>query len=203
MKPIRTFCLCIPERPDAMARSKAHFDALGVENVEFFAALHAETTGFATCHPYEIDAPGSGYLMGFKPTGVWLAHVMLWHHLARLNDDKFLILEDDAMFHEDWKARYEQAMEHLPGDFDFCHIGHCCLEGHPKTLVGGELYESKNSQCTHSYILNRKCLPFLLRTVRKCYAPIDCQLVLDVFPHLRTFAVIPRMVDQFGTVLPP
>jgi GR25 family glycosyltransferase involved in LPS biosynthesis len=193
---IKTFCLCLPEYPDKMEKAKVHFAERGVENVEFFSSIHAEIAGLSTSHPYEIDHPASGFRVGYKITGIWLAHVVLWMHLARLPEDKFLILEDDAMFHEDWKERYEAALKHLP-DFDFFHIGHCCLLGHEQTHIGGEVFATSHSQCTHAYILHRRCIPFLLRTVRKCYAPIDCQLVLEVFPHLKTFALIPRAVSQF------
>lgn len=200
---MRTFCLCLPEYPQRIEKAKAHFKEMGVENVEFFAGIHAENAGLATSHTYEVDNPGTGFRVGYKITGIWLSHVMLWMHLSRLSDDRFLILEDDAQFQPDWKERFNKAMSELPGDFDFFHIGHCCVEGHPKTHIHGEVYDTKASQCTHAYLINRRVLPFLLRTIRKCYAPIDCQLVLEAFPHLRTFAMIPRCVDQFDTVLPP
>ena len=176
---------------------------MGVDGVQFFGCLDAAKAGLTTVNSYEIDHPGTGFNMGHKCVGIWLAHYMLWTHLARLPDDRFLILEDDAQFHADWKPRFNEAMAILPGDFDFFHIGHCCLEGHPKTLVHGEVYETKNAQCTHAYMINRRCLPFLLRTIRKCYAPMDCQLVLEAFPYLRTFAMIPRCVSQFNTVISP
>lgn len=200
---MRTFCLCLPEYPERMEKAKAHFAEREVGPVEFFAGLHAENAGLATSHAYEVDHPGTGFRVGYKITGIWLAHVMLWTHLSRLSDDRFLILEDDAQFHDDWKIRMNVGLSDLPGDFDFFHVGHCCLKGHPQTLVKGEVFETKHAQCTHAYIINRRALPFLLRTVRKCYAPLDCQLVLEVFPHLRTFALVPRCVSQFDTVLSP
>lgn len=200
---MKTFCLTLPEYPDRIKAAQAHFAEMGVDNVEFFNGLHAEKAGLATSHCYDVDHPGTGFRIGYKVTGIWLAHVMLWMHLARLSDDKFLILEDDAQFHADWKTRFNEGLAILPGDFDFFHIGHCCLEGHPRTLIHGEVYETKHAMCTHAYMINRRCLPFLLGNIRKCYAPIDCQLVLEIFPHLRTFALMPRCVSQFNTIIPP
>jgi hypothetical protein len=42
--------------------------------------------------------------------GCALSHFTLWHHIARTNDQQHLILEDDAMFIEDfvdtWNSKY-------------------------------------------------------------------------------------------------
>jgi hypothetical protein len=68
--------------------------------------------------------------------------------------------------------------------------------------VAGDVYESKAMQCTHAYVVRRNITPFLLKTLRKCWAPIDLQLQFEVFPYVKTFAVIPRIVSQFDTVIP-
>lgn len=200
---MRAICICLPEYPEAIKKAQAHFASAGLEDVEFFWGINAPVAGLATWHVYERDNPGSGFRMGAKPTGIWLSHWMTWNMLTRLPDDKFLILETDAQFRPDWKERFGRAMADVPNDFDFLHVGHCCIEGFPRTLVAGEVYESKHAQCTHAYVLSRKAIPFLLRTLRKIWSPIDIQLQLECFPHLRTFAVVPRIVDQFDTVLSP
>lgn len=200
---VRAFCICLPEDEAGSNKARAHFAEMGVENVEFFWGINATVAGLATSHTFELDHPNSGFRMGCKPTGIWLSHYMLWSHLMRLNDDRFMVLETDAQFRPDWKVRLGQALNDVPSNFDFLHPGHCCMEGHPRTHVAGEVYESKHAQCTHAYIVRRGCLPFVLRTLRKCHGPIDIQLQLECFPKLLTYAIMPRIVDQFNTVLPP
>lgn len=200
---MKAFCICLPECPADIEKATAHFQSAGLKDVEFFWGINAPVAGLATWHKYERDHPGSGFKMGTKPTGIWLSHYMLWSHLVRLDDDKFMVLETDAHFPEGWEARMTVALQHAPSNFDFLHIGHCCMEGHPRTHVGGEVYESKHAQCTHAYIVRRGCLPFVLKTLRKVWSPIDIQLQLECFPHLLTYAVMPRIVGQFNTILPP
>jgi GR25 family glycosyltransferase involved in LPS biosynthesis len=127
---------------------------------------------------------------------------MLWTALMRSDEDRFLILESDAKFLAGWDQAIVTALEHAPTNADFINLGPCCMEGHDKTPVGGGLYATKHAFCTHAYILRRDCIPFLLRTMRRCWAPIDCQLVLECYPHLNTYAVSPRIVEQMNTVLP-
>ena len=100
MIPFRTFCLTLPENPQRTFKAKEHFESRGLP-VEFFNAIHGPTAGLSTIHPYEVDNPGSGFRMGFVPTGIFLAHYNLWMALQLLPDAHFLVLEDDAQFPDD------------------------------------------------------------------------------------------------------
>lgn len=203
---MKVYCITLPEYPDNTKKAKTHFEEVGLENVEFFWGFNASTAGFdglRTSHPYEVDHPGSGYHMGPKPIGCWLSHYMLLNHIMHSPGEEFvMVLEDDAKFEEGWKEKLDQALLDAPSNFDFLHPGHCCIEGHPKNHVKGMVWETKHSQCTHCYIVRRGCLPFVLGTIRKCWSPIDCQFVFEVFPSLNTYAIVPRIVTQFNTVIP-
>lgn len=198
---IKPICLCLPEYPDQIEAAKKHFAESGLENVEFFWGIHAEKAGLSTWHPYERDAPGSGFRVGPKITGIWLGHIMLWSAAMRDTADHIMVLECDAQFLPGWKEKFEEALKIIPTNFDFLHLGHCAVEGHPRKHIGGDVWETKHSQCTHCYIVRRAVLPFMLKTIRKCYAPIDIDMVLEIFPHLNCYAVIPRVVSQFNTIL--
>lgn len=198
---MKTFCICLPEYPDKIAATGRYFVEHGLEDVEFFHGLHAKTAGLATEHTYELDNPGSGYRQGYNSTGTWLAHWMLWNTLIHLSYDVVMILENDVQFGSDWSNRLEQAMKDVPGNFDLLYAGSCCTEGHPKTHIAGEVWETKHMQCTHAYVVRRGALPVLLK-MRKIWAPVDIQMQLECFPHLKTYAVLPRIFDQHNMVLP-
>lgn len=200
---MRIFAISLPETPERTEKARAHFVERGVQ-AEFFTGIHAPTAGLSTSHTYELDNPGTGYKIGYKPTGIWLSHYMLWAALSiQQTEDRFMILEIDAQFHDDWKPRCIQALKDAPSDFDFLHIGSCCCGGKVNTLIKGEVWDVKYPACTHAYIVAKKCLPFLLTTLRKVWAPIDLQLILEAFPHLKVYCVLPRLVDQHDTVINP
>jgi GR25 family glycosyltransferase involved in LPS biosynthesis len=200
---MRAICVCVPEDPKAIESAKEHFEASGLDNVEFLWCINAQIAGLATWHTYERDHPGSGFKMGTKPTGIWLAHWTAWTVGMRYSEDHLMILETDAKFEDGWKDKMGQALQDAPNNFDFLHIGHCCMEGHERKNVKGNVYESKAMQCTHAYIVRRSVLPFILSRLRKIWAPIDIQLQLECFPDLLTYAVIPRLVSQWNTILAP
>lgn len=197
---MKTYCICLPEYPDQIRKARAHFTASGLTNVEFFWGINAQVAGLATSHKYELDNPGGGWRIGEKATGCWLSHYMLWNALTQLPDELFFILETDAQFHPGFAVNFAQALKDVPSDFDYLAPGHCCLKGQPTKRVTGNVYESKHMMCTHAYVVKRKALPTLL-SMRKVWAPIDIQLKLECFPKLRTYAVVPRIVSQFNTVL--
>lgn len=198
---IRTFCITLPETPERKERARAHFSESGIHQVEWFNGVHAEKMGLSTLHPYELDHPGSGFRMGFKPTGIWLSHYILWNILSHLYDDYFLVLEDDAKFLPDWHPRFVQALNDVPGDFDALYIGSCCCNGRPTKHVKGEVYEVKYPLCSHAVVWARKAIATLLATHRKCYAPIDISVTLHSFDKLKVYTVLPRLVEQFDTVI--
>ena len=200
---VRAICICLPEYPEKIEKAKAHFADRGLTDVEFFWGINAPIAGLATWHPYEVDHPGSGFRMGAKPTGCWLSHYMLWNCLTRMPDDEYLVLEDDAQLDVGFMDSFAKAMRDVPSDYQFLHLGHCCMQGQPQRHVAGEVYESKAQLCTHAYVIRRTVTPFLLKTLRKCWAPIDIQLQIECFPHLKTYAVVPRIVAQFDTMIPP
>lgn len=197
---MRTFCITLPETPERTQKAKTHFQERGV-NVEFFNGINAEVAGLATVHTYEVDNPGTGFRIGYKPTGIWLSHYMLWAALNMQPDPNFFVLEVDAKFADNWPYRFQTALENVPKDFDMLFIGSCCCQGARKKQIAGEVWEVKYPTCFHAYIISKKALPIML-SMRKVWAPIDLQGQFEVYQHLKIYAVLPRIVEQFDTIIP-
>jgi GR25 family glycosyltransferase involved in LPS biosynthesis len=203
---IRSYCIVLPEAPERTARCAQHFEEMKFWNYQFFDGIHAEKFGLKTVWPYEVDHPGSGFNIGFRVTGCWLSHFMLWSALNLQHEEHYHVMESDAKLPEDWRARMTQALLDAPRDFDMLYTGSCCCAGHPKRNIAGSVFqmlEGSGPQCTHSYIVAKKALPVLLATQRKVYAPIDASMVFHSHPLLKVYVVLPQIVDQFDTILQP
>lgn len=198
----RTFCLTLPETPERTQAAFRHLSEAGL-NFEFFFGIHAERFGLKTIFPYEVDHPGSGFNMGFKPTGIWLSHFMLWTTLLYLPEDRFLILEVDAKFPEGWQDKVSKALADVPHDYDILYLGSCCCLGRPQRQIKNSIWEVRWPACTHSYIVTKKALTTLLATQRKVYAPIDLSMIFHSLPMMKVYTVLPRIIEQFDTELPP
>ena len=200
---MRTFCLTLPENESRMEKARTHFHRVGLAGVTFFHGINGPLSGLKTINPYEVDHPDSGYTVGPKVIGIYLSHYMLWSALQLLQDDHFLILEDDAKFQDDWKKRFDQALLDAPPDWDMIYFGSCCCAGRPQTRVRGEVWEVKYPMCLQAYGVAQKALPGLLSTTRKIYAPIDITIPFHAAPLLKIYTVLPSIVGQFDTDLTP
>ena len=197
------FCISIPETPQRTERAQAHFAERGVAVNFLHYGINAEKFGIQTAHTYEVDNPGTNFHIGYKPTGIWLSHYMLWNILSFLPDEHFMVVEIDAKFPSDWKVRVDKAMADVPKDFDMLYIGSCCCQGRPTTHIKGDVFMVQWPLCTHAYVVAKKALPMLLSTQRRVYAPIDISLAFHSHPQLKVFTVLPRIIEQFDTVIPP
>lgn len=202
---IRNFCITLPESPQRREAAHKHFEEKGLRDVTFFDGIHAEKFGLATEHTYDRDNPGTNFRMGYKCTGIWLSHYMLWGALNLLWDSHFHCFEDDVLIPDNWKERLDQALRDVPEDFDGLYTGSCCCKGQQMKHVKGDIYEVPMPLCTHAILWSKKALPVLLETNRKCYGPIDIQITLHSIPMMKgkVYTVLPRIFEQFNTHIEP
>lgn len=197
----RAFCISLDNSPRWPVRVE-HFKQRGI-SVERFRGFDGEASGLETTISYDRDNPGTRYRIGPKHIGLTISHIMLWTALRHMPEDSWIILEDDAQFDADWKPRFESAIEHLPPSWDMLFLGSCNCFDKRRDLVTANLYRVFYPSCTHAYMVRRKALDMLLSTTKRIYAPIDCSLVLNTFPKLDVYTILPRIAAQDGTDIRP
>jgi GR25 family glycosyltransferase involved in LPS biosynthesis len=191
------------ENLERTKKCQEHFRERGVVSDFLHYGFNAQQFGIQTEFPYELDAPGSGFRMGYKGTGTWLSHYMVWNIMEMLPDKHVFILEDDAKFPDNWLPKFNRAFQDVPPDFDMLYVGSCCCKDKPTTHIKGDIYLVQWPMCLHAYIVAKKAVPMLLSTQRKIYAPIDISLALHTLPKLKTYCVLPRLAEQWDTVIEP
>lgn len=158
--------------------------------------IHGETFGILGVKPYRLDHPKAGEVIGYAQTGLFISHYMVWTAMELARDESLLILEDDALVPVDWQKRFKQALEQVPPDVDILMVGSSNTVDKPKRKVNGCIWEVKYPFCTHAYIVYRKALPVLLDKMRDASMTIDIALIQRVYPSLRVYTVLPRIIDQ-------
>lgn len=172
--------------------------------LERFYGVNAAKMGLTTIHPYEIDHPGSNYIMPSKHVGMHLSHFLLWRHLKEYHSEPvYTVFEDDVRMVSGWQERFITSINSVPDDWDMLFLGSCCTDGKPSSHVLGNVHKVYYPLCTHAYMVSRKALPVLLETQEKSWAPIDLALNFNSFPMLKVYTVLPRIADQYDTILTP
>lgn len=197
-----------PTKSAPLSRTIRHFAERGVD-AQFFRGIHAPKLGIRTGKPYLVDGPPPAgqdpFIMSPSSVGCCLSHRALWAALLLLTDDHVLVLEDDALFQDGWRERFDRALADVPPDFDLLYVGSCCTQDKNRTLVRGEVWDVRYPFCTHGYVVAKKALPVLVETydAAGCYAPIDLSMVFHSLPKLKVYTVLPRILDQYGIEIHP
>ena len=183
-------------------RLQSNLDSAGITDCRIFYGLNGAKSGLKASIPYEVDNPGSGYLIGEKHVGCSMSHWMLWNALdfEPSTPDMVMIVEDDILFRPHWKETVERALTKLPEDWDILYPGSCCSAGKLSRELDSNLFEGM-PLCTHCYIVRKKALKTLIETNEEVFAPIDLQMYFKSRHLLNCFTIFPRVVDQDGTHL--
>lgn len=189
--------ITLSETPERTARLRHHMMANGIAWTPF-EGINAAVWGLTTLLPYEVDTPGSGYIMEQKHVGLHLSHYLLWRKFQDSSEQTLTVMEDDVAFVDGWQDQYVTARNNLPEDWDMLFLGSGNTFDKPKEQVSENIWRVKWPQCTHLYCVNRKALPTLLNTQKRSWAPIDLALIFNSFPHLNVYTVLPRLAYQYG-----
>jgi GR25 family glycosyltransferase involved in LPS biosynthesis len=193
------------DAPAYYPRAVAHFAERGLD-VEWFLGIDAARIGLNM----PCKACGAHHVLGPMPTGCMLSHRSLWAAILLGPDAPTMVLETDAQLHADWRPRLDRALEDVqrgdPG-WEMLWTGSCCCAGHPMRQLAGEVFAVDDApQCTHAYVVRgHGAARTLCERVDElgCQSPIDCTLARSVLPSMRSYVVLPRLVDQFDTELSP
>lgn len=199
---MKTFCIICPEFPEKNKVAKEHFDKRGL-HVNFVNGIHGETFGLLPSRPYNADFPGRGHLIPIAHVGLTLSHYMVWSICEQLDEDFFMILEDDAKFTSDWRLALYATLDDLPSDWDIFNLGASNTSDKPKEHICGDVWEVKYPFTTHCYLIRKKAIPTLLASCRDATLNIDLLLIREAYPKLKVYSMIPRLVNQRGTELEP
>lgn len=154
-----------------------------------------------------VPEDGTGYI-GDGKVGGFLSHYILYVLMQSLDAPYYMVLEDDARFTDPhdfaqrtWREMLLQALNDVPDDFDILFVGSSDTYRKPTERIKGNVYEVKYPMCGHCYIASQKAAHILIATQRNAYAPVDINLMVNTFPQLKVYTILPRLAEQQGTIL--
>ncbi len=203
IQPVSIYLIDEQKWLDRYERAKSYFESQWLSNILWVCGIHAEVSGVRSAKKYMRDDPEENYFIPQKTVGVNLsAYIAYSVMLSHPEVTHWLFLEDDARFVDGWQDKLAQALSDCPNDFDYLIGGSCCCNGRPTTHIKGEVFEVKYPMCGHMSVIASKCLPTVLERQRNMSSPGDVEKFFEVFPHLKTYTILPRIAEQENTELP-
>ena len=196
----RTFVLTVNRPIKRYDDTVRHLDEHGIK-WERFDGLDNQKCRLNSKDSFDLDRAGER--LETKHVAATLTHYLCWKVLSYLPDDSFWILEFDVRMAEGWREQYEKAMSVMPDDWQIIFLGSCCCKGRKTKHVAENVYEVHWPLCGHAIQVRQSALPTLLDVHQKINMPLDIALFYNSLPKLRVYTILPSIIGQHNTFLPP
>lgn len=197
---IKKICLTVKENPWRNAIVAERFKESGLD-VEFFYGLHGTTVGLMpTTTVWDVEREHT-YRINPGKTSITFSKMMLFQHILDKGYDEVLVLENDVKFSQYFKEDFEESYNKLPADWQAVHVGFCCSEGRPTTVINDRVSQICHPLCCHALLFKRKAVELALEELKRnyCGTPSDTVLQRRVYPKLNHYCFVPPLVFQDGT----
>ena len=204
----RTFVLTVRRQIKRFDETVKHLDEQGIK-WERFDGFDNQVTRLQAMDTFDMDRAGER--LQAKHVAATLTHYLLWGMMEYQPDESFVALEFDVRFVEGWKEQFNRAMQVLPDDWDLVYLGSCCCKGRNIVAVPQRepftdeinLFDVRYPLCGHAIMYRKKCLETLLTIHQKINMPLDIAMFHLSLPKLRVYTILPSIVEQHNTFLPP
>lgn len=139
--------------------------------------------------------------------GCFQSHRAIYKKAIDQNIDKLFILEDDALFCENFNAVFEESIKNVPDDWQMIYFGQFnydelgTISGSKtaaiKENVSGNVYKANRCWLTHAYAI-RNCAQYLYDNTNVMYHTFDAVLA-DLQKELKVYAFHPNIIKQDNT----
>jgi tetratricopeptide (TPR) repeat protein len=104
-----------------------------------------------------------------------IKHFSALHRIVSQNLDHALILEDDAVFTDEFKAVFKAATAELPEDYDMLMLGTCWEQQKRGAQFSAHLWLAQAARCTHGMLVSQRGARIMLGTL-PIRSPMDWQI---------------------------
>lgn len=193
---LKKICVTLKETPEEMLRAQSHFDQIGLSDVSMWYGINGQVAGLHTKHPYALDNHDT--TVGFHSCGIYTTWRGIWSAILVGDHTHWLVMEQDVVFNPGWRERMDQALRDAPKDFDVLLLGSCTTLDKPRKHVAGEVWDLRYPFCGHASVISKAGASRMIELCQKCWAPLDVQLIVEAFPRMKVFTVLPRLCSQFN-----
>lgn len=124
--------------------------------------------------------------------GCALAHVAVLEDAWRRGVESLLVLEDDAMFCQNFPQQWKSFAEAVPSSWSMLMLGG---QHHEEPLRMGRVSRCVATGRTHAYIIRARAMPLVIRTWKASRTHIDHALP-DLQTRMPVFAPSPFLIGQ-------
>ena len=197
----KVFYINSKTRIDRYRNMMDRLSKLGIEAERFEAILGGELDS------RKFDFGESKKDLNNGEIGCFQSHRAIYKKIVEGGYKSVLILEDDALFCENFNEMFAEQIKNVPEDWQMLYFGQFNYDNMDgvsgsktvaiKEHVAGNIYETQRCWLTHAYAI-KDCAKFLLDNTEKMYHTFDAVLA-DVQKDLKVYAFHPNVIRQDDT----
>jgi len=192
----RTFCITLKETPKRRKEAQKYFDDIGLK-VEFFDGAYGESLSLKTTSSNLIEFNKDDIFITSGAIGCCLSHFLLWNICNYLPENEYLIIEDDAIFCENFLSnKFELFYKQLPPDWEFVNVGWIPYGNDESCRKISENISIRIPSGTQAYLIKKSIIPYLIKSFYPVQYPLDLMLINRVFPNIKHYVFDPSLVSQ-------
>lgn len=197
---VKKFCLDVRANPWRTEVVQQRFREHNLD-VEFFYGAHGQTIGIMPCRTvFDVERDHT-YRINPGKTSITLSKIMLFQHILDKGYEEVLIFENDVNLVQYFRDEFEKSYAALPEGWQAVHVGFCCSEGKPQTVINDRITQIAGVLCCHALLLKREAVQLAYDTLLKSDwgTPSDTILQRRVYPKLQHYCFVPQLAFQDGT----
>jgi len=139
------YCVSLDRRKDRWRSFRSRLpDPWPFRKVKRFSAMDGR----------RLKSPG-WWISGGGAWGCYRSHLRIIEDCINRGVESVLLLEDDALFPEDFTPRVEAFLAEVPKDWGCIYLGgqHLLVDAHPPKKISKEVYQPYNINRTHAWAL--------------------------------------------------
>lgn len=199
---IPKFCLDVANNPWRTEIVKKRFQDAGLD-VEHFFGVHGQTVGIMPLRTVWDNPDGAGHSYRINPgkTSITVSKLLMFQHILDLGCEEAIIFENDVTFCPNFKEEFERSYNALPADWEACHVGHCCTEGKPQTIINDRVTQICWPLGCHGLMFKRSTLAKAIEVLKlnSWGTPSDTILARKLYPNLNHYSFVPALVSPDGS----
>ena len=203
MKLDKIYVINLDYRKDRKAEMLKELEKVDASNVEIFSAIRPKeelikhwNSSFLDPLPDWYNGNATNYRIG--ALGCLLSHLAIMKKALKENNQNILILEDDTMFINTLTIdkiinRYSKFLDKT--NYGIFYLAGNTAENAIKHMVK-EVYLTFGTLTTGSYIINRKCMEYIVDNINGYQCEIDKYYLEEIQNKFSCFICIPNITKQ-------
>jgi GR25 family glycosyltransferase involved in LPS biosynthesis len=166
-------------------------------NITFFDGVDGKKFGFKSIESKKNDFDDNKIIIPGR-IGCFLSHYMLWNHLLYLDDEEFIIIEDDAIFKNNFEEKFINYKHQLPSDWQYVFLGYSCFDNanNPIKINTNIAVCDLPPLGTFGYMIKKSILSILIETNSEIWSALDIQIQQISLKKIKHHIFYPALINH-------